>query len=106
MKIYNGTPHSINVIKGSTFDPTIRKFIGGELVKSIPSNAVLNAKINTVEVNPIDDIPVFDKEITGYDPLPEGYDIYIVSVFYATAYKADNPEATAAGRGYSLDIRS
>ena len=90
-KIYNGTPHQVNIVAGATFSPEIRKFIGGEVVAILSSNGVLNAQIATVETTPLGDIPVFSKEIQGFDPLPQGYDVYIVSVLYATAYKAANP---------------
>ena len=89
MKIFNGTPHEINVVVGATFSPEIRKYIGGEVVATLPSNGALNAKIDTIEVAPAGDIPVFDKKISGYDALPEGYDVYVVSMLYATAITAN-----------------
>ena len=88
LKIFNGTPHSINIIDGATFDPSIRKYVAGEeatVVASIPSDGVLSATIETWEEEPIDGIPVYGKMITGFDPLPTGYDIYIVSALYAEA---------------------
>ncbi len=84
-KIFNGTPHAINVVSGSVFNPAIRKYTGGEVVLSIPSNGMLNAKISSVELPTIDGIPVFDKAFSGVDTLPEGYDIYIVSALYSSA---------------------
>lgn len=84
-KLFNGTPHAINVVEGSTFNPSIRKFVGGKVVLSIPSNGMLNAKISSTEEAPVEGIPVFGKSFTGIDPLPEGYDIYIVSALYASA---------------------
>jgi hypothetical protein len=84
-KFFNGTPHPINVMQGSIFNPSIRKYTGGEVVLSIPSNGMLNAKISSIEKEAIDGVPVFDKSITGIDQLPEGFDIYIVSALYATA---------------------
>lgn len=84
-KIYNGTPHAINVVENSTFNASIRKYIGGDVVLSIPSNGMLNAKINAVDLPAIDGIPCFSKSFSGVDNLPEGYDIYIVSALYASA---------------------
>lgn len=84
-KIFNGTPHAINVVEGSIFNPAIRKYTGGNIVLSIPSNGMLNAKINAVDLPVIDNIPVFGKSFSGVDVLPEGYDIYIVSAMYASA---------------------
>lgn len=84
-KIFNGTPHAINIVSGSTFNPSIRKWTGGEVVLSIPSNGMLNAKIDVVEMPQIGEIPIFGKTISGCDPLPEGYDMYIVSALYSSA---------------------
>jgi hypothetical protein len=84
-KIFNGTPHAINVVENSMFNPAIRKYTGGDIVLSIPSNGMLNAKISSVELPTIDGIPVFDKAFSGVDNLPEGYDIYIVSALYSSA---------------------
>ena len=92
MRIFNGTPHPISVIDDSciTFKNEIRKYVcTGKpvIVAQIPSNGVLSAKIDTVETGKIGDIPVFVKKITGCDPIPEGYDIIVVSALYATAAK-------------------
>lgn len=84
-KIFNGTPHAINVVKGASFNTSIRKYTGGSVVLSIPSNGMLNAKISSTEESPVEGIPVFGKAFTGVDPLPQGYDIYIVSALYASA---------------------
>ena len=83
--IFNGTPHAINIVSGSKFNPSIRKWTGGEVVLSIPSNGMLNAKIDVVEMPQIGEIPIFGKTISGCDPLPEGYDMYIVSALYSSA---------------------
>jgi hypothetical protein len=88
-KIFNGTPHAINVVKNAVFNPTIRKYIGGTVVLSIPSNGMLNATVKTVDLYPVNDIiPVFGKSFTGVDSLPDGYDVYIVSAMYASAAKS------------------
>ena len=92
-KIFNGTPHSINIIREAVvFKPEIRKFVvpsgkGVTVVASIPSDGVLSAKIDTVDLPDIDGIPVYGKSIDGCDPLPEGYDLYIVSALYASAVR-------------------
>lgn len=87
-KIFNGTPHAINVVVGAVFNPSIRKFTGGNVSHSISSNGMLNAKMDTVSLPDIDGVPVFGKSIVGVDPLPDGFDIYIVSALYASAAKA------------------
>ena len=84
-KLFNGTPHAINVVEGATFNASIRKYTGGRVVLSIPSSGMLNAKISSTEESPVEGIPVFGKAFTGVDPLPEGFDIYIVSALYASA---------------------
>jgi hypothetical protein len=87
--IYNGTPHAINVVTGSVFNPAIRKYTGGTVVLSIPSTGMLNAKVTTIDLPSIpvfgNSIPVFGKSFSGVDALPDGYDIYIVSAMYASA---------------------
>ena len=88
--IINNTPHPINVINPEDirFDATIRKYVapaGTEPVITIPSSGILNAKINTANTEPIEDIPCFDKEIINCDPLPDDGNIHIVSALYASA---------------------
>lgn len=85
MKIYNATPHDIKIVEGAKFIPAIRKYVGGEVVKTIPSNGMLSAKIESVQLPSIDGIPVYGKTFLGVDALPEGYDVYIVSAKYASA---------------------
>ena len=109
-KIFNGTPHSINVIDNGTFDANIRKFVTDtpNVVVSIPSNGVLSAKIDTRDGDPIDGIlPTFNKRITGFDPIPDGYDIVIVSALYASAAMANGQDMkkifTVADPVYSTD---
>lgn len=89
-KIFNGTPHPINVIANSVSDPTIRKMVvpadvKPEIVVSIPSTGVLSAKIDSIDLEPINDIPAFGKKIASCDPIPEGYDVVIVSALYVSA---------------------
>jgi hypothetical protein len=84
-KLFNGTPHAINVVTGASFNASIRKYTGGTVVLSIPSNGMLNAKISAVDLPAVDGIPCFGKSITGVDILPGGYDVYIVSAIYASA---------------------
>ncbi len=87
-KIFNGTPHAINVVDGAVFTASIRKYTGGTVVLSIPSNGMLNAKVSTVDMPAVDGIPCFGKAFSGVDVIPSGYDIYIVSAMYASAAKA------------------
>jgi hypothetical protein len=84
-KLFNGTPHAINVVMNSVFNPAIRKYTGGDVSYSIPSNGMLNAKVETVSWGMIGDIPTYGKKFTGVDILPDGYDVYIVSAMYASA---------------------
>lgn len=89
VKLYNGTPHSINIIQGATLDSTDRKWKGGEIIQIFPPNGMLSAKINSIQTGVLNGlIPVFSKEIVDCQELPIGFDYYIVSVLYATAYKA------------------
>ena len=89
VKLYNGTPHNINIIRGAVLDSTDRKWKGGEVIQVIPSDGMLSAKINSIQTGVLNGlIPVFSKEIVDCQELPIGFDYYIVSVLYATAYKA------------------
>lgn len=90
MSIINNTPHPINIInpKDIHFDATIRKYVAATDVKpiiTIPSSGILNARISTVDTDPVDSIPCFDKCIDGCDPLPDDGAIHIVSALYASA---------------------
>ena len=95
MTIWNATPHSIRIMPASavTFDASIRKWVAEAdtaPVAVIESTGMLSAKIDSVDAEPISNIPVFDKNVTGCDPLPSDMsaeDIIIVSALYATAYK-------------------
>lgn len=90
MEIFNATPHEINVVRNGEFSPAIRKFVLPEgqemdIIASLPSQAVVSAKIERVETASLGDIPVQAQRVTGIDPLPEGYDAYVVSAIYAVA---------------------
>lgn len=92
MRIFNGTPHDVDIIEGASYNPSIRKYVVAKddkatVVASIPSNGVVSAVVETAEMEPINGIPVYGKKIKGIDPLPEGYDIYIVSALYASAMR-------------------
>lgn len=108
-KIFNGTPHAINVIDNGVFDAAIRKHVtdNPNVVASIPSNGMLSAKVSTVDADPINGIPVFTKAFTGVDTLPEGFDVYIVSAMYGSAAKAVGMDTskmfTVADPVYSTD---
>lgn len=110
-KIFNGTPHAINIVAKNScrFDSGLRKWVSESpiiLVSVPPSGKVLSAKITTAEAESKNGIPVFDKKIEGYDPLPDA-DIIIVSALYASALqkaKADTSRVyTVADPVYSLD---
>lgn len=96
MRVFVGVPHDISIIDGAEFAPAIRKYVGGEVVKTLASNGVLNAKIETTLVSQEDGLPTFEKKVTGCDPYPEDFDIVIVSALYASAYRkvhGDIPES-------------
>jgi hypothetical protein len=94
MKIFNGTPHNINIIDQSscTFNPSFRKWVSENptITKSIPSNGMLNAKIESAITEVIEGITIYSKNIIDCDPLPKDYDIYIVSAIYAVAAQKSN----------------
>lgn len=96
--IINGTPHTINIIPKEyvVFDEKIRKHVISEdhpVVFSdivIESDMVLSARIETEEVTLRDiPIPIYNKKVIGYDPVPTDVDIIIVSALYASAAQND-----------------
>jgi hypothetical protein len=93
-KIFNGTPHAINIVEGASFNPAIRKFSGGKVVLSIPSNGMLNAKMETIDLPSVDGIPTFGKSFKGVDELPSGFDLYIVSALFASAMQKEGADMT------------
>jgi hypothetical protein len=92
LKIFNGTPHAVTIVSGATFNPAIRKFSGGQVVMTIPSNGMLNAKMSTIELPSINGIPCFGKSFEGVDALPEGFDIYIVSALFSSAMQKEGAD--------------
>jgi hypothetical protein len=96
MKIFNATPHNINIVVNSVSDPTIRKMVTDkpEITMVIPSNGMLSAKINTVEASNDGGLPVFRKEIVGCDELPEGYEVIIASALYCSAVRQLGKDTT------------
>ena len=87
-RVFNGTPHAINVVEGATLDPAMRKFVGGEVINTIPSTKMLNAKIESVQLRGFGNfLPLFDKDIVDCDEYPSSPDVVVVSVIYASAYR-------------------
>jgi len=91
MKIYNGTQHQINIFQCDQCDQTDpRKLIvldGESPIYTIPAGKNLNAlKGNKPAPSGKFPFPVMGAVVfEGYDPLPKGYDIYIVSNLYRSA---------------------
>ena len=97
IKMFNGTAHDVNIVSGAELDSADRKFKGGAIVHVIPKgDTMLNVKFGTVEVvdNLNSIIPVYEKTIEAVDDLPDGYDVYVVSALYASAYMRRHPEET------------
>lgn len=93
MKIFNGTPHSIDTIDPAcvTLDSLNRKSVItcpiDEILytNSIPSSGVLSARFVTCEESPVFNVRIFKNTVASIDPLPDGFDMYIVSAVYANA---------------------
>lgn len=111
MKIYNGTPHSVDLISKEScyYDKHIRKWVSDKptYICKIPTDGILSAKITTKFNTMFSGIPIYDKVITDCDPLPEGYDVVIVSALYASAYSMIKKDTlklyTIADPVYSTD---
>jgi len=92
----NYTPHSITIIDPNTvqFDSSIRKYVATnpKIIKTIPSVGILNAKIETQQIDKKDEVTIYHKTIKDIDPLPETNEIIIVSALYALAVQKINPD--------------
>ncbi|QIW88590.1 hypothetical protein [Pseudanabaena phage PA-SR01] len=94
--IYNATPHQINFFpkEDVQFDVTQRKFIaavGATPIYTIEKGTPVNCKTANAPTPVIENCPVSvvgAVQFVSYDPLPEGYDIYIVSNLYRSAVQA------------------
>jgi len=90
-RIFNGTPHSINIVwnENATFIAAQRKYVvdgEAETFDVIPSNnAPLNAVFAIEKCEPVNGIATQRKAVKAIDPLPEGYDFYLVSAMYVAA---------------------
>lgn len=83
--------HDVQIYRGTSFDPSIRKYRGGYLAATIPfSGKMLSAKVTQEDCDAIHGVPTKSKQIfTGVDPLPsdDGDTYYIVSAMYVAACK-------------------
>lgn len=93
MKIYNGTPHTISIINPNdvTYHPEQRKYIVKEdyenSTQDIFSHGILNAYMSEKEEVNHPLLPLVKRaRFTHVDPLPENFDLYIVSQMYRSAY--------------------
>ena len=95
MRIWNFTPHSLNFYSESdtTPAPKIRKLIintGAKPVLTVPSDGMLNAKIDYVKVDSNLPIVEYAPKVTAVDSIPENIaedDIVVVSALYISAYR-------------------
>ena len=93
MKIFNGTPHKINIYSQSDCEYSVnhRKWLTSNNIEPFltiePSGTLLNCKTSNSPTPNIDcPFPIVGAVIfTEYDPLPDGYDLYIVSNLYRSA---------------------
>lgn len=118
MKIWNQTPHVINIIRKDcvVFNAEIRKNVAlpdYEVATSLPTDGVLSAKLKSTLTEDILGVPCYEKQVIGCDPLPdevEDGDIVVVSALYATAYRKvygdTNQLFTVADPVYSEDGRT
>jgi hypothetical protein len=92
MKIYNATPHSISIISRADCEyvEASRKFVceNPEPIVVIPSSGMKSVIFESIKIDGNVIIPMYKKTIKSIEPLPDGYDIYIVSALYATAHEA------------------
>ena len=113
-KIFNGTPHSINIINPTScvFNPSIRKWTSEnpEILKSIHSDGILNAKLESIQISTIiEDIPTFDKKIVDCDDIPDAEFIIVSALFFSAARVCGKDTSrlfTVADPVYSPDGRT
>lgn len=92
VSIYNGTPHTLKIFsEKDTFSEGRKLFVneGAEPIVEVPSDGALNAVKENAEVPPQfqgANVPLKGGvKFTDVDPLPEGYDVYVVSNLYRAA---------------------
>ena len=85
MKILNYTPNDVNLYSGVEYDSEIRKYKGGNIIRTFPSIGILNARMEEItEFVREDDIIFFKhKRIVSFscDDLPsqlENTDTYLI----------------------------
>ena len=85
MKILNYTPNDVNLYSGAEYDSEIRKYKGGNIIRTFPSIGILNARMEEItEFVREDDIIFFKhKRIVSFscDDLPsqlENTDTYLI----------------------------
>jgi len=93
MKIKNYTPHEIKIYDKNQahYVPEKRKWFINENEKDnpirvIPSDGILNAKIDYIETETLEGIPIYSPEVTNIDTPPENCYI-VVSALYVQAAK-------------------
>lgn len=98
MKVFNGTPHAITILDPSCFTmkAEIRKLVSETPVTSATylSNGMLSAKFEEKTIDLGLGIKTVQKSIVSVDPLPDGYDFYIVSALYAMAAASTGIDTT------------
>lgn len=92
VRFYNATPHSINIIVGAEFDPSIRKWVGGhELAAIPPSGELLSAKLVDTPLNHLGSGVTVDRQTAeGCSPIPAAAmeaNYIVVSAMYGVAYR-------------------
>ncbi|MFN7394215.1 MAG: hypothetical protein ACK5U6_17490 [Pseudanabaena sp.] len=95
MSIYNATPHQINFYSKEdvAFDSSQRKYIlneGSAPTFVVASGTPVNAKTaNAPTPEAAFEVPVVGAvQFVSVDPLPEGFDLYIVSNLYRSAVQS------------------
>lgn len=114
LNMYVGIPHTIKIINNVIYNQDKRKMVvngKNDIIATLQSNGKLSAKIKTSFIgNTKEGIPIFEKKVIGCDPLPKGYDLYIVSSVYAKAYTKiygyNEKLYTVADSVYSIDGRT
>lgn len=92
LRVINCCPHTVSVIEGSIYDPSIGKSRGGKEILRFPASGIVATAKSSVELaEPVEvdgiAIPTCKRSFSTLSDLPQEGDLYIVSSVFAQAAK-------------------
>lgn len=101
-KLYNGTAIPVTILSNAVYEPKKHKWIipegmrpellcvirvGEKVLRAVTQTNKTSDYSASLEIERNVLLPIFNKKVQYCDPIPEGYDIVIVSSLYANAYQ-------------------